>query len=296
MGEGVMDKPIHVFVYGTLRKHERNAFLLEGATCVAEQCYTWGELYDTGNGFPAMVLSDIEKTYGELYAVSVEQLQQLDWLEGYDENSAMNHYDRSTQTIFTDQGNVEAFVYTYTPGNAISLQKVPFGDWKYSQYKKQNKILYFAYGSCMDDERFYEANVNHFFENIKGCGIIQGYNMEYRHLSHDGGRADMVEGHGWVEGKVYEIEQDALQYLFRREGVNSNVYRPAFIDVVINGDLFCHVLTFLVVNKKPETAPPNHYAKEIIRGAKGFVSEEYFEKIKMDLVHKLGLSKEEIMA
>jgi gamma-glutamylcyclotransferase (GGCT)/AIG2-like uncharacterized protein YtfP len=74
---------IKVFVYGTLRKGEANAQLLKGATCIAEQCWTDGDLYDTGYGYPAMKQTPNSRLFGELYTVTEEDLKRLDQLEGY---------------------------------------------------------------------------------------------------------------------------------------------------------------------------------------------------------------------
>jgi hypothetical protein len=38
-----------------------------------------------------------------------------------------------------------------------------------------------------------------------------------------------------------------------------------------------------------ETAPPEHYAREILRGAKGFVSDTYFAKIEKELYDKFQM-------
>ena len=67
--------------------------------------------------------------------------------------------------------------------------------------------------------------------------------------------------------------------VYRREGVGSRLYRPAFVDLTINGTLYNEVLTFIVVNKEEETAPPVHYSEEIIRGGTGYLSESYLEEL-----------------
>ncbi|WP_096200037.1 gamma-glutamylcyclotransferase family protein [Bacillus sp. FJAT-45350] len=59
-----------VFVYGTLRQQEANHRLLKEARCISRQCWTNGILYDTGNGYAAMLPSPSQKVYGELYEVT----------------------------------------------------------------------------------------------------------------------------------------------------------------------------------------------------------------------------------
>jgi gamma-glutamylcyclotransferase (GGCT)/AIG2-like uncharacterized protein YtfP len=276
----MMNKLYKVFVYGTLRQHERNHYLLENATCMATQCWTHGALYDTGLGFPAMALNKEKRVYGELYEVNEEQLKKLDWLEGYVGESLDNHYDRISQHVYTNDGVFEALVYVYPHGKEADLIEIPFGDWKCHRFLQNDRFTYFAYGSCMDDERFITSGVHEHFTTVVGCGIAKGYRLAFTRKTFDGGRADMVEDENEiVEGKVYDISKEVLPYLFRREGVLGEIYRPAFIDIEMNGHLQADVLTFLVIEKEEETPPPNHYAQEIIRGAKGFVSDDYYETL-----------------
>lgn len=290
-----MTKTIKVFVYGTLRQHEANSPLLQEAKCFARQAWTKGRLYDTGFGFPAMATNSTEKVYGEVYEVTTHQLHRLDLLEGYNGKEASNHYERIMQTVHTDFGSVEAYVYVYLPHQVTDLQPIPFGDWKCHRFLHEEKLYYFAYGSCMDDERFQLAGVKNKFTNVVGCGVADNYTLAYTRQAADGGRADMSENTPGttVEGKVYEIDQEALRYLYRREGVNANIYRPAFIDININGHLHKDALTFLVIDKEEEVAPPVHYATEILRGASGFVSDHYYHKLQADLLTKFQMKMKE---
>lgn len=271
----------YVFVYGTLRKHESNSDFMSGATLVAEQAWTVGILYDTGHGYPALKESSNERVYGELYLVSEEQLKSIDQLEGYSENAEDNLYHRKKQIIFYDTGKKEAYIYFIAEQNSCMLKDpIKLGDWKEPRIWNQDTILYFAYGSCMDDARFKLAHVDHFFQKMVGRGILNGYTLRYTKTVHDGGRADIVEEGGTVEGKVYEIPRECLIYLYNREGVGSRMYRPAFVDLMINGIFVEDVLTFIVVDKESETAPPNHYSEEIIRGGTGVLSESYIDNVK----------------
>lgn len=92
-----------------------------------------------------------------------------------------------------------------------------------------------------------------------------------------------------MEGKIYHISRDTLTYLYRREGVAAHIYRPAFIDVTIDGKTYRNVLTFLVVDKAGEVAPPMHYVTKILRGAKGFVNDSNYQKLVGDLQNKFGM-------
>ncbi|MEK1831955.1 hypothetical protein AAAC51_32870 [Priestia megaterium] len=55
----------------------------------------------------------------------------------------------------------------------------------------------------------------------------------------------MVEEGGVVEGKLYRVPPEAITYLYGREGVDNNGYRPAIISVEHEGKMVDHVLTFL---------------------------------------------------
>jgi gamma-glutamylcyclotransferase (GGCT)/AIG2-like uncharacterized protein YtfP len=125
-----MNETYFVFVYGTLRKDEANHYLLKEASCLARECWTYGILYDTGCGYPAMVQDKSQKVYGELYEVNANQLQKLDWLEGYEGEGMSNDYERMIQSIYTNSGSLEAYVYIYSPHKAEELTKITDGDWK----------------------------------------------------------------------------------------------------------------------------------------------------------------------
>lgn len=271
-----------VFVYGTLRKHEGNHFLLKGATLISEQSWTLGELYDTGKGYPMLKPSLQHKVFGELYEVREEQLKALDKLEDYQAGRKNNLYDRVVQTVYTDLGKYEAFLYISEKENDIQISE---GDWKVYQLTQQKPetVYYFAYGSCMDMDRFQKAKVDHFFENVVGAGTIENYSMKYLFTASDGGRADIVEDGGHTEGILYECPFDTVDYLFKREGYYTGWYRATFVDVLVNGKSYQNVLTFHVYDKKEEIAPPEHYAVEILRGSKKRVSEKYYKKLVQQL-------------
>ncbi|WP_316571419.1 gamma-glutamylcyclotransferase [Neobacillus sp. YIM B06451] len=276
---------VKVFVYGTLRKGESNHHLLKNAVRIAEQCWTNGALFDTGYGYPALGLDPQAKVFGELYEVTAEELFRLDRLEGYVEGGTNNLYERVEQLVYTDKGAVTAYLY-YAGGPDLLVKRIPNGDWKEYRLiaRKTGSVLYFAYGSCMDDRRFRKDGVGHYFQEMLGKGVLENYTVRFsRKSSVDGrGRADIVEEGGVVEGKVYNIPIRALrEYLYRREGAPF-AYRPTFVTVGLNGKEV-EALTFVVTDKQEEMAPPEWYKEEIIRGAVGFVSEAYFTKIKLHM-------------
>lgn len=293
-----------VFVYGTLRKHERNYPLISSAELISEQCWTKGKLYDTERDYPALVQSDEGRTYGELYRVSAQLLMALNELEGYVGEGQKNDYERVTQKVYSDQGSVQALVYVYQSDQVKQLSCIACGDWKLYRMNPEQPALYFAYGSCMHHERMQKAGVYELFQLI-GKGVCPGYSLQFTHHSTDGGKADMVERGkidgtdeidrvddkraGEVEGKMYRIDKQALSYLYEREGVHHGIYRPTFIDIESEGQVLPNVLTFMVINKKEEIAPTRKYAEEIVHGGQEVLSTTYLSQLCQDLDNKFGM-------
>lgn len=118
----------YVFVYGTLRKGEANAYLLNGATCIENEAWTYGSLFDTNEGYPAMDLPSNQKVFGEVYEVDDVTLQALDELEEYTGNPKEDAYDRRMQKIYTNEKAIEAYVYT-AQKQEILQSPIVSGDW-----------------------------------------------------------------------------------------------------------------------------------------------------------------------
>ncbi|WP_180271463.1 gamma-glutamylcyclotransferase [Fredinandcohnia onubensis] len=128
--------------------------------------------------------------------------------------------------------------------------------------------------------------------NMVGVGVLDSYSLRFtRKSTVDGmGRADIVEEGGQVEGKAYEIPVEALKnYLYQREGAPF-AYRATFVTIKLNGN-DTQAITFTVKNKNEEMAPPADYEKEILRGAKGYLSEDYILKLK---AHMDGLKNQPV--
>lgn len=282
-----------VFVYGTWRRGEKHHHLMKGAKLMALQAWTDGKLLDPGRGEPELLVPGEQRVYGELYRVDRETLARLDELQADHRRKweSSGEYRRIRRRIQTDRGPVEADVYIYARVPASGGAAVPYGDWKAHHLDGQREWLYFAYGSCMDDERFYDQGVGEHFRDVVGRGILKGHAMRYTLPRPDGGRADLVERpKSVVEGKVYRVGGQALKYLFWREGVDEGTYRPAWIPVEIEGKTVENVLTFIVIHKGKETPPPEHYAREILRGSKDIVSERYHRHLRRRLKKRFGMT------
>ncbi|GIM46649.1 putative gamma-glutamylcyclotransferase YkqA [Collibacillus ludicampi] len=239
-----------VFVYGTLRRHETNFHFLKNAERVAAQCWTYGQLFNTGEGYPAMIESMTERVYGELYRVTPNELKALDQLEDYYGEGCHNLYDRIRQTVYTDRGKVEAFVYVWAQDNNSLKEHIVSGDWKCYRLFGKHEHLFFTYGSVINSERLKEDDVEHLFQSVNGRGLLHGYSLSFTQQSFDGGMDDIVEIGGCVEGNVYLLSREAVDYLRDREEVKQGMYRPTFVDLEMDGQIVPDVLTFVVVKKE----------------------------------------------
>ncbi|MDW4526955.1 gamma-glutamylcyclotransferase [Rossellomorea marisflavi] len=281
-----------IFVYGNLRKHECHHSLLQNPRTISLQAYVDGVLIESLDGQPVMTAGN-EKVYGELYEVDRSMIDQLERMKEVIPAKAI----QTEATVVTDHGSHVATVFAAASEDAQG-SVIPSGDWKVKTFleNRPSETLYFAYGSCMDQERFKKAGVHIHFQDCLGAGIVQDFRMDYSFVVDDGGRGDITEVLGEVmEGVVYRVNQEAVDYLFEREGVLPGWYRPAFLDVTIDGRVYKDVLTFIVKRKSPETLPPEHYALEILRGSHPYVSEEYHRKLQDQLL-RLGMDEERIRA
>ncbi|WP_051353114.1 gamma-glutamylcyclotransferase family protein [Thalassobacillus devorans] len=278
--------PRYLFAYGTLRKHQPNHFHLKDAELVSEQARTTGRLYEGPSYYPVLMEEDTA-VYGELYKVDDETLAKIDELEGFQERGLDNLYDRKMKEVETDQGSYQAYVYYLSPNRKeMAETSIQYGDWKVHELLKKDEVTYFAFGSCMDAERFKLAGVDHYFHQKLGRGVLEGYRLLFSHHVHDGGRADIMEADNHVEGVLYRTPLDAVEYLFKREGVEAGHYRPTVVDIKQEDKQLKDVLTFYVLDKKPDLPPPFHYAKEIHRGAAYCLSDDYMNHLETLFVEK----------
>lgn len=125
-----------LFVYGTLRKGERNHYLIRKAECVEQNAYIFGAMYDTGEGYPALLLDDSKKVLGELYRIDDEMLRIVDRLEGYRPERNENLYERIHIQVFAEDREYEALVYVAGASMNGLTDCIQSGDWV--QYKKQH--------------------------------------------------------------------------------------------------------------------------------------------------------------
>lgn len=113
-----------VFVYGTLLSGERNNHLLQNAESrlIGPAKIQGFSLHNLG-AFPAAKPQDNINTeiIGEVWEISVDVLNNLDWLEGYP-----TYYDR----ILVGTVHGEAWVYCQPGLSGNKYPEIPSGSWK----------------------------------------------------------------------------------------------------------------------------------------------------------------------
>jgi gamma-glutamylcyclotransferase (GGCT)/AIG2-like uncharacterized protein YtfP/cation transport regulator ChaC len=280
----------YVFVYGTLRRQERNHCLLEKSACISVYARANGQLIDTGLGYPGFVEEE-GTVIGELYAVTEETLQRLDVLEGYyGPEDPRNLYERKEIDTMTDKGTFHAWTYIYCED---AQRFTRFTDWKLKQLEKESSLMYFAYGSCADTQRIDAAGKAEWFREVTGMGVLDGFTLQFTKYSPDGNRADVIELGGEVEGKLYHIPSVALtEYLYGREGVRSGAYRPIIVPIMLPSkpEQPLEAVTFAAIHKSEELPPPQEYMEEVLRGLKPVVSKDYYEALLGRFVNQVQLT------
>lgn len=269
-----------LFIYGDLRIGEKAEVLRKGSTSIDEQVWIRGKLFDW-NGVPYLVEDPEALTYGDLVEINDEKLVELD--------NQLNCSRSTVSVLSSTNDQYEAFIYKEKADTEDKLEEVPFGDWKVYRYLKNETLYYFAYGSCMDDNRFKMANVDQYFTSIAGKGVVENYGFRFTRSSEDGGKADIIVSQmEKVEGVVYKVPLEAIDYLYKREGVYSKRYRPTIIKLTLNYGEEVEGLTFVSVEKDKETKPTERYANEILRGAADILSPSYVARIRSHINHLLN--------
>ncbi len=125
-----------VFCYGTLRLGESNHSVIKGAALKESFCWTKGQLYDTQDGYPALVQNEEHNVYGEVYEVDDQLLERINILEGYQEGRDHNLYDRVMQEIESAQWSFEAITYIMRNREERFIE-IQGGDW--IDYRKDKR-------------------------------------------------------------------------------------------------------------------------------------------------------------
>ena len=116
-----------IFVYGTLRKHQVNNYLLNGAKYLGIHATRPGyKMFHLG-GYPGVVKGGGCAVQGEVYAVDSKIMISLDRLEGYP-------HAYSRELIATPWG--KAWIYLYR-GSLAGKAEIPSGFWQDQVYQRR---------------------------------------------------------------------------------------------------------------------------------------------------------------
>ena len=118
-----------LFVYGTLKRGGKYHDYLEEAELVEEQAVAKGTLYDTGMGYPALVLTGASLVKGEIYDIPDVLWPALDYLEDYSGNPENDLYDKVTIQVTSANKTYETFVYV-AKDKRLLKQRISTGNWE----------------------------------------------------------------------------------------------------------------------------------------------------------------------
>jgi cation transport regulator ChaC len=147
-----------------------------------------------------------------------------------------------------------------------------------------NKKMYFAYGSCTNVESFRETLKQVDCEDqfrICGVGILIDYKLAFTRRSKkwNGGVLDIIKSSGdYVLGVVYEIPEEAISAIDKREGASCYYRKIDNIEVELGFDKV-NVFTYEVIEKQEdEIAPTMNYFNTVYTGMKNRFPTEYIDK------------------
>ncbi|GKU82832.1 gamma-glutamylcyclotransferase [Niallia sp. NCCP-28] len=126
----------NVFVYGSLKKQEKNHYMMENYSCLSMDAWIYGKLYDGFVGYPFLVLDKKSKVYGEIYQVPSEDLGILDEFEDYCPDGDNNLYERVEIDAFTKTSCLKAYVYVCVQTEMLK-EEIVYGNWSLVEGKRK---------------------------------------------------------------------------------------------------------------------------------------------------------------
>jgi cation transport regulator ChaC len=150
-------------------------------------------------------------------------------------------------------------------------------------------VLYFAYGSCMDEVDF-KRTISEF--KTMGSATLKDYRLAFTLYgeSRAGGVADVITCVGEeVQGVLYELPIELLPNLDQREGVHSGMYERIQVEVEHQGETM-QVYTYQVINKaEDELAPSQHYLQLILNGMNKFAEDTHQKRFEERVDQLFGM-------
>lgn len=119
----------HVFVYGTLRRGERNDIArYRPRPLFVGEASVDGRLYDLG-AYPGIVLGTGGRVVGELYRITAEVEAALDILEEVKADGSGEYRKRDVAVVMGEQ-TLRCLVYEIHPERLVGRHLIASGDWR----------------------------------------------------------------------------------------------------------------------------------------------------------------------
>lgn len=242
------NQPVHLFVYGTLLRGMSRSQCLQDAIFLGHARMK-GMIYDL-DSFPGAVLdSSGEKpsqnttsyVYGELYQINENIINQLDWIEGYNESDPDSSlYIRQTLQVcrLHDNSIYNAIFYLYN-GEVIESNRIKCGDYRrYTMEKNDRQQWYIAYGSNMDEKQFRSRldDPSHIIKQVTGS--LNGYELRFNKKNGNNSayaNLTFTGNDGACPIVAYAISKNQLTMLDGYEGVPDHYVRIGISFQLSNG-------------------------------------------------------------
>jgi gamma-glutamylcyclotransferase (GGCT)/AIG2-like uncharacterized protein YtfP len=220
---------VYLFVYGTLMSTNRsNRAYLDDAEYLGKFTLNGYELYDLGS-YPGIVEGN-DKVKGELYAVSIDKLADIDRYEG----EGYLYTRKMVQVLGEGNEKLNAYTYVYNKPVAgrtkISYENQPWYHGIAKAINSSNLVWYACYGSNINKERF--------MRYIEGCSDKTPPRDERPfifdnpiYFSNNSPSWDYkgvafldINKKGKSFGKIYLITKEQFEEIKLQEGSNRNWY------------------------------------------------------------------------
>jgi len=220
---------VYLFVYGTLLSTNRsNRTYLDDAEYSGKFTLDGYELYDLGS-YPGIVEGN-DKVRGELYAVSIDKLADIDRYEG----EGFLYTRKMVQVLGEGNEKLNAYTYVYNKPVAdrikINYENQPWYQGIGKTINNSNLVWYACYGSNINKERF--------MRYIEGCSDKTPPRDErpYKfdnpiYFSNNSPSWDYkgvaflnIYKSGKSYGKIYLITKEQFEEIKLQEGSNHNWY------------------------------------------------------------------------
>lgn len=142
-------------------------------------------------------------------------------------------------------------------------------------------MKYFVYGSNMNQERMKQRGINF---SLRKRAIIRGYRLEFNKLASRNpqeGYANIAPDEDeTVEGILYEIPDSDLSKLDRYEGYPDH-YNRIKVKIKLDDGQEMEVITYVAQPDKvrKKLKPSREYLNHLLKGAKGILTEVYYQKL-----------------